>query len=62
MREEGKIKMNQTSIVNFQGHDYIYTGDVDCEGKATGWGRMNKKGTQLSVSGTFLDGRVEGVW
>ena len=62
MRKEDKLQPNQTSMVNFQGHDYHYTGDVDCNGKATGWGRMNKKGTQLTVSGTFLFGQVEGVF
>ena len=68
MRKEGKLQPNQTSMVSFQKEDYHYTGDVDRNGKATGWGHMIKNITckfcykKITVSGTFLDGKVEGVF
>ena len=63
MKKEGKLQPNKKTIVNFQKEDYDYTGDVDCNGKATGWGHMIKKGTRfVIISGTFLDGQVEGVF
>ena len=61
MRSEGKLRQNQTKEIIFvmDNMKYKYTGEVDEDGKACGFGKAITD--KLTVAGTFFNDNPEGV-
>ena len=63
MLRNGELHRNQTKMVRIEGRQFEYTGDVDQNGNATGWGVATTPDGRfgISYSGTFFNNRLEGI-
>ena len=60
LRNENKLFHNLASYVTIQDEKLSYIGDLDLEGRVTGWGAAGDYNGS-SLVGTFLDNKPEGI-